>query len=106
METVEAVARLNELRVEGERLRRAKQLRQSYGIDFYRPHAKQDKFHIAGHKTGRYCRTGNRGGKTKCGAAEDVAWLVGGRTWYKTFFDVLDGQRKVVISHAVRQHNE
>ena len=103
---VEAMARMNELRAEKERFHRAKQLRQSYGIDFYRPHAKQDKFHAAGHKTGRYCRTGNRGGKTKCGAAEDVAWLLGGRTWYKHSFDVLDGGRNVVRHHAGGQNCE
>ena len=61
---------------------------QSYGINFYRPHAKQDKFHASGDKTGRYVRTGNRGGKTKCGAAEDVAWLLGGRVWYKNSFEM------------------
>ncbi len=103
---LQALARVNELRAEQERLRRAKQLRQSYGIDFYRPHAKQDRFHAAGHKTGRYCRTGNRGGKTKCGAAEDVAWLLGGRTWYKHSFDVLDGGRNVVRHHAGSQNCE
>ena len=102
----EALAQLNELRAEQERLKRAKQLRQAYGIDFYRPHAKQDKFHVAGHKTGRYARTGNRGGKTKCGAAEDVAWLLGGRTWYRHSFDVLDGQRNVVRHHVGARNHE
>ena len=60
-------------------------LRQAYGINFYRPHAKQDKFHRAGDKVGRYVRTGNRGGKTKCGAAEDVAWLLGGQNMVPPF---------------------
>jgi hypothetical protein len=103
---VEALARLNELRTEKEKLQRAKQLRQNYGIDFYRPHAKQDRFHGAGHKTGRYCRTGNRGGKTVCGSAEDVAWCLGGRTWYRNSFDVLDGERNVVRRHVGRQNHE
>jgi hypothetical protein len=103
---VEAITKLNELRADRDRLRRAKQLRQSYGLDFYRPHWKQDKFHAAGDKTGRYCRTGNRGGKTKCGAAEDVAWLLGGRVWYKNSFDILDGEGKVVRHHAGGQGHE
>jgi hypothetical protein len=100
------IARLHELRAEQERLRRVRQLRQDYGIDFYRPHWKQDKFHLAADKTGRYCRTGNRGGKTKCGAAEDVAWLIGGRVWYKHSFDVLDGDRNVWRHHVGRQNHE
>ena len=103
---VEALARLNELRAEQERLRRVRQLKQEYGINFYRPHAKQDRFHSAGHKVGRYVRTGNRGGKTKCGAAEDVAWCLGGRTWYRNSFDVLDGERRVVRHHVGSQGHE
>src|SRR4029077_17851335 len=103
---VEAIAKLNELRADREKLRRAKLLRQSYGLDFYRPHWKQDKFHAAGHKTGRYARTGNRGGKTKCGAAEDVAWLIGGRTWYRNSFDVFDGEWNVVRRHVGSQNHE
>jgi hypothetical protein len=98
--TVETLARLTELRQENERLSRAKALRQSYGINFYVPHAKQDKFHTAGDKTGRYCRTGNRGGKTKCGAAEDVSWCLGGRVFYRNSFDVVDGKQNVVRRHV------
>ena len=64
---VEVSARLNELRAEQERLRRVRQLKQEYGINFYRPHAKQDRFHRAGHKVGRYVRTGNRGEKRSAG---------------------------------------
>ena len=105
VEHIEALARITEARAEQERLRRQKLLMQSYGINFYRPHAKQDKFHASGDKTGRYVRTGNRGGKTKCGAAEDVAWLLGGRVWYKNSFDVLDGERRVVRHHAGSQNH-
>lgn len=100
MEELPAAVRLAEARAENERLRRVRALKESYGINFYRPHAKQDKFHSAGDKTGRYCRTGNRGGKTKCGAAEDVGWLLGGRVWYKESFDIFDGQKNVVRSHV------
>jgi hypothetical protein len=106
MVEVEALARITEARAEQERLRRQRHLIQSYGINFYRPHAKQDKFHAAGDKTGRYVRTGNRGGKTKCGAAEDVAWCLGGRVWYKNSFDVLDGERNVVRHHVGSQNHE
>jgi hypothetical protein len=100
IETPEAVSQLTELRQENIRLKRIKALRESYGINFYLPHAKQDKFHQAGDKTGRYARTGNRGGKTKCGAAEDVAWCIGGRVWYRNSFDVIDGQKNVVRQHV------
>lgn len=103
---LEALARINEARAEQERLRRQKQLVQNYGLNFYQPHAKQDKFHIAGDKVGRYCRTGNRGGKTKAGAAEDVGWLLGGRVWYRNSFDVLDGERNVVRHHIGSKNHE
>lgn len=98
--------KLAALRQQHEALVRAKTLRESYGINFYVPHAKQDKFHSAGHKTGRYCRTGNRGGKTKCGAAEDVSWCIGGRVFYRNSFDVVDGRRNVVRSHVGTRDHE
>lgn len=81
--------RAEELRQQNAKLRRAKALREAYGINFYRPHAKQDIFHRAAHITGRYCRTGNRGGKTKCGAAEDVSFALGERPFYRETFDVI-----------------
>lgn len=82
-------SRLLELRAEKERRQRARQLREAYGINFYTPHRKQHLFHANG-ATGRYCRFGNRTGKTKCGAAEDVAWCMGARAWYKKPFDILE----------------
>lgn len=94
-----SVALLDARRVNGE-LRRAKELREAYGINFYRPHWKQHRFHEMGSVTGRYCRFGNRTGKTVCGSAEDVAWLYGGRMWYRSSFDVKDGEG------AVRHHHE
>lgn len=103
---LQILSKLQELRQENARLKRAKQLREAYGLHFYRPHAKQDKFHSVGDKTGRYCRTGNRGGKTKCGGAEDVSWCIGGRLFYRSSFDVLDGQRNVVRHHAGTQNHE
>ena len=101
-----SVDAVNELRAERDRMLRMKQLRQAYGIDFYRPHWKQDKFHAAGHVNGRYCRTGNRGGKTKCGAAEDVAHLIGGRVWYRNAFDVMDGSGRVIRHHPGGRDHE
>lgn len=106
MADLETLDRLTALRQENESLRRAKALRESYGIDFYVPHAKQDKFHSVGDKIGRYCRTGNRGGKTKCGAAEDVSWCIGGRTFYRNSFDVVDGKRNVVRRHVGTRDHE
>lgn len=103
---LDVLTRLAELRVENEQLRRAKILRQSYGINFYVPHAKQDRFHQAADKTGRYCRTGNRGGKTKCGAAEDVAFCLGERPWYRNSFEVVDGQKNLVRTHIGSETHE
>lgn len=74
-------------------LERKRALREAYGINHYVPHIKQHRFHFAGSVTGRYCRFGNRTGKTVCGSAEDVGWLLGGRTWYRNSFDVL-GRRQ------------
>lgn len=58
------------------------QLKREFGLPFYRPHPKQDAFHAAAEYKGRYLRTGNRFGKSDCGAAEDCAWLLGERVWY------------------------
>lgn len=85
--------------------RRIRELKQSYGLNFYEPHTKQDLFHRHSDVTGRYCRFGNRTGKTKCGAAEDVSWLIGGRLFYRETFDVVDGRRTVVRRHVgTRDH--
>lgn len=95
-----SVLKVLELREQRDALLRARTLRESYGINFYVPHVKQHLFHTNSHVTGRYCRFGNRTGKTKCGAAEDVAWCLGGRAWYKKSFDLLDGEKKIVGRHA------
>lgn len=63
-------------------------LKQAYGLDHYRPHLKQHRFHSEGTCIGRYCRFGNRTGKTVCGAAEDVSWLLGERSFYKYKFEI------------------
>lgn len=62
-------------------LRRLKMLKETNGLAAYRPHKKQDMFHRAGKYKFRLLRTGNRFGKSTCGAAEDAAWAVGARLW-------------------------
>src|SRR2546430_3130627 len=94
---------LTELRRQVAAAKRARQLRQAYGLNFYEPHAKQDIFHAYGDSTGRYSRFGNRTGKTVSGAAEDTSWLVGGRLFYRESFDVIDGKRNVVRHHIGRK---
>lgn len=64
------------------RLRRLIQLKKSYGLLFYKPHARQQAFHEAANFKLRYLRTGNRFGKSTCGAAEDVSFALGYRPWY------------------------
>lgn len=51
------------------------------GLLYYTPHTKQSWFHAIGYVTFRYLRTGNRFGKSDCGAAEDVAFALGERPW-------------------------
>ena len=93
-----AFVRLAEAKARNEALKKARALRESYGLDFYRPHIKQHRFHLSS-ATGRYSRFGNRTGKTKCGAAETVSMCLGARTFYKHSFDILDGNRAVVEHH-------
>lgn len=53
------------------------------GLAFYCPHDKQAAFHEAGAKFKmRMVRAGNRFGKSQMGCAEDVAWMMGERSWY------------------------
>lgn len=54
------------------------------GLAFYRPSPKQDVFHRAGVRCKRrMVRAGNRFGKSTCGVAEDVAWMLHERLWLK-----------------------
>lgn len=69
------------------------------GLSFYTPHAIQHSFHAAGDRSRRGLFTGNRCGKSQCGAAEDAAWLRGERSWYKRSFDIRDGRGRVVLHH-------
>ena len=56
--------------------------KRAFGLPFYKPHPKQEKFHRAGEFKRRYVRTGNRFGKSDMGAAEDCSWALG----YRPFF--------------------
>ena len=62
-------------------LRLRKELKKSNGLAYYRPHAKQSKFHSLADFKYRYVRTGNRFGKSDMGAAEDCAFALGERPW-------------------------
>lgn len=75
------IAELADARRELQLLRRQKQLRDKNGLAFYEPHHKQELFHKAPFRR-RYLRTGNRFGKSDCGAAEDCAWALGERVWF------------------------
>lgn len=93
------ITELQEARAEVKLLQRMEQLKTSNGLLFYEPHAKQDLFHRAGACRGRYVRTGNRFGKSQMGVAEDCAWAIGERPWYKKG----DSAREIGIpKHAVK----
>ena len=81
-----------------------KKLQADNGIAFYTPHWKQHLFHVADFER-RYLRTGNRFGKSDCGAAEDVAMALGERPWYKRNIEIIDGDRNVRESHQGHEHH-
>src|SRR5216683_5469232 len=66
---------LHLLRQEVHVLQRITELRRENELSFYRPHSKQEKFHLNDARY-RYARTGNRFGKSEMGAAEDVAFAL------------------------------
>lgn len=72
------ILKLKELELEKKRI----ELVKSNGLAFYKPHPGQDAFHRAGSRIHRMVRCGNRYGKSTMGCAEDLAWLLGERTWY------------------------
>jgi len=78
-ETLDSFSEIERMRLH-KLLRERKDQRKKNGIAFYRPHAKQQMFHMAPFRY-RYARVGNRFGKSTMGAAEDVAWLLGERPW-------------------------
>ena len=57
------------------------ELKRKNGLAYYVPHRKQALFHSLGDFKFRYLRTGNRFGKSDCGAAEDCAFALGERMW-------------------------
>lgn len=61
--------------------RRVTKLREENEISFYVPHTKQVEFHNSAGYRYRYLRTGNRFGKSECGAAEDISYALGYRPW-------------------------
>lgn len=79
----EQIAANLELKRLKKKLEAQERLKQSNALLFYEPHRKQDLFHANGDVRWRFVRTGNRWGKSQCGAAEDVAWALGERPWYK-----------------------
>lgn len=87
-------------------LEQRRRLVEANGIDFYRPHWKQHLFHKHGDYRFRYGRFGNRAGKSQMGTAEDVAWLLGERRWYKKQFDIINGKREVVARHEGHEEHE
>ena len=74
------------------------QLHKDFGLAFYRPWAKQDAFHSATAKF-RMMRMGNRGGKSTGGCAEDLAWMLGERPWYKSKFTIYHRDGSVYRVH-------
>lgn len=80
-------------------LARIAKLKKSFGLQYYEPHYKQDRFHLAGEFKRRYMRTGNRFGKSDMGAAESCAWALGYRPWYEREFAVIDGQGDTIRIH-------
>lgn len=74
-------------------LGRRELIKQTYGLCFYRPHEHQDLFHRAGAFKHRLWESGNRGGKSTGGVAEDAAFLIGERPWYSQ----VDPARKLGI---------
>lgn len=101
MEHADAIKQIKLLEAERDLLLRQRALRENYGINFYRPHWKQHKFHVCD-VTGRYGRTGNRFGKSEMGIVEDISWCLGGRPWYRESFNIVDGKKEVREWHVGR----
>ena len=64
-------------------LEEKKELLDENGLAFYEPHPKQELFHAAAKFKRRMVGAGNRFGKSQMGMAEDLAWALGFRPWYK-----------------------
>ena len=88
-----------------EALKEFNRLREDNGLEFFRPHWKQHLFLSHADRKYRYARTGNRFGKSDMGAAEDVAWAYGERSWYKHTFDVEGAGGKVMHRHEGHENH-
>lgn len=75
-----------------------------FGLPFYRPHYHQHKFHTNGDKKRRLAESGNRSGKSQMGVAEDCAWLLGERPWYKHSFDIYTRDPNAQEKRKVLRH--
>lgn len=76
------LAEIAQVQRELELLKQEQLILKSDGLRFYDPAgSKHDLFHRMGEKKYRYVRCGNRFGKSEMGAAEDIAWLRGERSW-------------------------
>ena len=76
------IARLQDARQLAASLRRLAEIKRANGLAYYKPHDKQDRFHRST-KPRRYCRTGNRWGKSTAGIAETLSWCMGFRPFYQ-----------------------
>lgn len=86
---VDAVDKLTLLRAKRDLLARKARLQRDFGLCFYRPYklkdgspGPQEQFHRHGNFKHRLWESGNKGGKTHGGTAEDCAFLMGERLWY------------------------
>jgi len=79
---VEQIDKLLLLQRKRDLLSKRQSLQHNFGLNFYRPHPKQERFHRAGAFKHRMWEAGNRSGKSTGGVAEDCSWLVGERTFY------------------------
>lgn len=102
---------LGELQQRWQRLKRLQQLREvetrkkkEFGLPFYRPHWHQHLFHRNGDKMRRLAEAGNRSGKSEAGIVEDVAWLLGERSWYKHSFDIKTRNPETGEIYVVERH--
>lgn len=91
----EKLLKLREIKLEQRRL----ELKRDQGLIFYTPHAGQDAFHLHGDRHYRMVRCGNRWGKSTAGCAEDLAWMLGERMWYKRAFTIYNADGSLYRHH-------
>jgi len=94
-----SVMSLQQKKVELRKLEKQIELKEQWGMRFFRPHEKQYMFLSAGPEKRRYLRTGNRFGKSDVGAVEDCGWAYGRRLFFEETFDIINGEGEVVGHH-------